>query len=350
MPDLKNFKHIAIVQTAFLGDVALALPLAQVIKNYLPERQVTFVTTPISAPLVKVMKSVDNVIIYDKRDKNHGINGLRFLSGLLRQKNVDCIIAPHRSLRTTLLVKFANPLFSVGFDKNALSFLYKSKIKYNNDLHEIDRNLSLLKSFGDYELISPYFDCPIEFEIPGSDIEYTEKLINTNDFDSDKIILIAPGSVWNTKKWKEEYFIELINILSFEGYTCVLIGSRQEESLCRFIAGQSGAVVFAGLTTLPQLLHLLTKAKLLITNDSSPTHLAGIAGCPTITIFGPTVPEFGFGPRGKSDIVIQNNNLTCRPCRIHGSKKCPIRTHECMTSIKPTIVYNSATDILTNYK
>jgi heptosyltransferase-2 len=83
----------------------------------------------------------------------------------------------------------------------------------------------------------------------------------------------------------------------------------------------------------------MQKAKMVITNDSGPIHFAGLAKCPTIAIFGPTTPKFGFAPTGVNDIIIENKNLKCRPCAIHGSNSCPLGTHECMTSILPDLVY-----------
>lgn len=346
MPDLIEFKNMAIIQTAFIGDVALVLPLAQSVKNYNPGCQITLVTTPVSAPLVNTAKAVDKTIVFDKKDKNRGWRGIRSVAESLRQNGIDCVLSPHRSSRTSVIVKLASPKFSVGFDRNALSFIYKSKIAYRREAHEIDRNLSLLEVFSDFPEIQKHVTSIVDFEIDSPDKEYTEKLLFNKNIDTGKFIILAPGSEWYTKRWKEEYYIELVKLLSLEGYSCVLAGSAKEEPLCRFIAGNSGAVNLAGSTSLPQLLYLLTKACLLITNDSSPTHLAGIAGCPVITIFGPTVPEFGFAPRSKNSRIIQNDELHCRPCRIHGSRKCPVRTHECMISITPGMVFKYVQDLL----
>ena len=71
-PDIRDFKHIAIIQTAFLGDVALALPLAEKIKSLSGSAELTFVTTPQSAPFVECARNIDNVLVYDKRDKHKG--------------------------------------------------------------------------------------------------------------------------------------------------------------------------------------------------------------------------------------------------------------------------------------
>jgi len=61
-----------------------------------------------------------------------------------------------------------------------------------------------------------------------------------------------------------------------------------------------------------------------------------------VAIFGPTVPSFGFNPYGDHDRVVETKGLSCRPCSIHGSAKCPIGTFECMLDIEARDVYSQA--------
>jgi heptosyltransferase II len=83
-----------------------------------------------------------------------------------------------------------------------------------------------------------------------------------------------------------------------------------------------------------------------VSNDSAFTHMASLLAVPTATIFGPTIPEFGFAPLAPRSVVLQNNTLRCRPCTAHGSKQCPISTHECMTSITTGMVETQILSIL----
>jgi len=152
-------------------------------------------------------------------------------------------------------------------------------------------------------------------------------------------VAIAPGSVWATKRWKKEFFIELSSMINNNGLKAVLIGSKDDSELCKEIATQSNSLSIAGEASIPQTISFLQNAKAIVTNDSAPTHFAGLAGCPCITIFGPTSPIFGFAPRGENDVVIQDESLKCKPCKIHGSDKCPVGTHECMINISPEMVF-----------
>jgi len=118
-----------------------------------------------------------------------------------------------------------------------------------------------------------------------------------------------------------------------------LVGGKQDQMLCEEIARQDGtAISVAGQLTIRQSAELLRRCHLLVSNDSAPVHMASAVGTPVVAIFGPTIPGFGFylyGPKNK----IVERDLSCRPCGLHGSKKCPLGTHQCMKDIQPEKVF-----------
>jgi ADP-heptose:LPS heptosyltransferase len=474
-PILAGFKSIAVIQTAFIGDIALTLQLAAKIKQINPNCKLSFITTPLASEIPSLLTDIDNVIIFDKRIIHKGIKGLIRFKKEIEFNNFDCIIAPHRSARTALLTKLLNPKISVSFNTASFSFLYSKRVKYKIHLHEKERNMSLLSIFSDYDptstlptreglkvdnlpmnsRISPknsinvilslrriqlkvysflkisvqrtfllfywilhFVQNDIIFRyaqtlhlkkgikkkpnpnpthltreglkknekptstlrtrdgltknenptptlptsegvrpmlIPSlvgmvrvgyelnlkfnkSDIDFVNNLILENNLEDKNFVIIAPGSVWETKKWKEYYFAALVQQIESNIIKCVLIGSESDYALCKRISLNTESIIFAGKTTISQTIILMKHAKMVITNDSAPIHFAGLANCFTIAIFGPTTPKFGFGPTGINDIIIENNSLKCRPCAIHGGKTCPLGTHECMTSITPELV------------
>jgi len=344
LPELKSFKNIAIVQTAFLGDVALTLQLAQTIKNYHPDCNLSFVTTPSAAPLVLASNAVDTMITYDKRGLQTGWRGMKFIAADLEERKIECIISPHRSFRTTILTYLARPVYSVSFNKSALSILYDRRVKYYLHEHEKARNLSLLKAFSDYSDIIPAEK--VELDISDSDKSFIDsKLVWFGFTPKDEIIAIAPGSIWETKKWKEEYFAELAVNLTARGKKVVFVGSVDDSALCKRLAQKTNSFNLSGETSIPQTIYFLSNCKLLITNDSAPTHFAGLVGCRTITIYGPTSPMFGFAPTGENDRIIEVSDLKCKPCAIHGGDKCPKKTNECMVRITPEMVLREVEEI-----
>ena len=91
---------------------------------------------------------------------------------------------------------------------------------------------------------------------------------------------------------------------------------------------------------------ILRRCSLLVCNDSAPLHLAVAMKTPVVSIFGATVPRFGFYPYGENDIVIEDVNLACRPCSIHGGDKCPLETFDCMKNISAGMVFEKVKEKL----
>ena len=141
---------------------------------------------------------------------------------------------------------------------------------------------------------------------------------------------IAPGSIWATKRWPG--YAELVSSLD---RPAVIIGGRDDGRL----AGEVMALVpdrahsAAGELGLRASAALLSRAAVLVTNDSAPLHLATAVGTPIVALFGPTVPGFGFGPRGPRDRVVEHLSLGCRPCSAHGPQVCPLGHHRCMREL-----------------
>ena len=96
------------------------------------------------------------------------------------------------------------------------------------------------------------------------------------------------------------------------------------------------------------MLELVRNAKLVITNDSAPTHFATLFNVPTITIYGSTAPRFGFYPLADRSVSIENNSLDCRPCSNHGRKKCPKKHFLCMKNVASDVVFKEVVSIICN--
>ncbi|MDE3059308.1 MAG: glycosyltransferase family 9 protein, partial [Bacteroidota bacterium] len=122
-----------------------------------------------------------------------------------------------------------------------------------------------------------------------------------------------------------------------------------DELLCSEIiktTGDSHVRSAAGMFSILRSAELIRRCDVLISNDSAPMHLAVAMRTPVVAIFGATSPAFGFAPYGKRDVVVQRNDLDCRPCSIHGGGKCPIGTFDCMTGISAKRVCEEAEEVL----
>ena len=333
-----HIKKILIIQTAFIGDVILTTPLIQAAKTANKKAQIHIIVIPSTKNLLDKNHFVDKIIVYDKRNKDKGLKGFIRVVRQLKKEQYDLVISPHRSLRSALIARLTGANKRTGFNTSAGSFFYTDKIKYIKTVHEIDRNLSLVDGAG-----TAIADRQPKVFTDHTDIESVDRLLDAEKIGAkNNLIAVAPGSVWLTKKWPEEYFAELVNKLSAKGFAVLLIGGEADLQDCRKIESAAKGRVhnLAGKLTLRESAALLKKCKLLVSNDSGAMHLAVASGTKVVAIFGPTVPEFGFYPYGDKHTIIEHD-LDCRPCGIHGGKKCPIGTHECMIAIKPATVLQS---------
>jgi heptosyltransferase-2 len=336
-------KRILIIQTAFIGDVILSTPLIKVLRKTFPDAFISFLLIPETENALENNPRLDQVFVYDKRKKS-GVGGFFKMVSRIKQGRFDLAVLPHRSLRSALLAYFSGIPKRIGFDRAAGSFLFTKRVTYKTNLHEVDRNLSLLSDFAlDPEDTSP------ELFPSSDDFSYARKLLSDSCItEGERIVAIAPGSVWATKRWLPERFAEAADLLVKEAeIKVVLLGSREDRSLCEAIAGsmKGEPVIVAGKTSVLQSAAMVSLCTVLLSNDSAPVHMASAMKTPVVAIFGSTIPEFGFAPYGVDQLIIQKL-LHCRPCGIHGRRKCPEKHFRCKQDISTSEVYEAVLSLL----
>lgn len=325
------------MQSAFIGDVVLALPLAEAVKQSFPECEIHFLTLPAYKKFAEKHSAVHRVIGDDKKGRNRC--PLRFLSFCadLRKEKYDIALVIHRSFRSALMAKLAGIKKRIGFDTSSGSFFFTEKVRYESHLHEIDRNLKLAIAAG-FDSWDGNWNIPFD-----EDFEEAEFGSGDSGLSREKpLAVLSPFSNWGTKMWPPEYWIELTDRLDGD-FDIAVAGAPGDVSYWLEIKKSLGAEVmdFVGKTDFPALAALIKNADIIITGDSAPLHFASAFGIPTAAIFGPTVPAFGFGPYGQKNIILQKT-LDCRPCNIHGPRKCPLGHHKCMRDILPSEVFSAA--------
>lgn len=343
---MSEYRSVVVIQTAFIGDVILTLPLVQAVRALYPEAVVDVVVIPKSKELFENHPDVRDVVVFDKRGADRGLKGLTRIARLLKARSYDLALIPHRSLRSALLALMAGIPVRVGFNRGAGQVLLTSRSKYQQDQHEIDRNLSLLSKIA---------VARVPRQLPhihpsAADAKRIDRLLIELEVGSPgRMIAVAPGTVWNTKRWLKERFASLAVNLDDAGYEVILLGGQDDYGLCaeiRTLSGSSRVHSVAGLLTLLQSADLIRRCALLICNDSAPMHLGASVGTPVVAIFGATVPAFGFGPSGPDDAVVETTGLKCRPCSIHGGDTCPIKTFDCMVDISYDRVFRTAMETI----
>lgn len=342
-----------IIQTAFLGDVVLTTPLICAASERLKSK-VSVVVIPSGASLLggkdNSLPPIEEVLVYDKKGADKGFRAFLKMAQTLREKRFDVAIVPHRSARSAMLAFLAKIPIRVGFNESALASLFTHRVPRRMELHEVDRNLELLKPFGG---VPTGYQPKLCVCIPQEAREKAKKLLSQLPR-TEHLIGIAPGSVWGTKRWLPEGFAEAMNILATKTNSAfVILGSSMDKAQASEVASKtfSPFINLAGATTISELCAVIEMLDLFITNDSGPMHVAVALDVPVVAIFGATTPELGFTPYTDKAIVVEPPYpLQCRPCSAHGPKTCPLKHFECMRSISPQTVAELAMKLLTQYK
>lgn len=319
----RDAQPVLVIQTAHLGDVVLTTPLlARLAEQHGP---VDVVTTPAAAPLLNTHPAVRRVIPYDKAGRDRGLGGFLRLVGTLRRAHYARAMLPHESVRSSLLAWLAKVPVRIGFQGAPGRFWYTEQVALPAGAHA-SRRFGSLAGIG---------------ATPQPSLGLTEDdLRKAADWLADQrvppgFVALAPGSRWATKRWP--HYPQLAARL---GQPVVVVGGPEDrklaDAICQAAPGKSWNAT--GRFTLRESAALLQHARLLVANDSLPVHLAAAVQCPVIALFGPTSPQFGFGPIGAKDRVVEHPSLPCRPCSRHGPMVCPLKHHLCMRDISADAV------------
>jgi heptosyltransferase-2 len=343
---LANWENVLVVQTSFLGDTVLTLPLLSEIKRRYPAGKLTLLCAPIAAELLGSHEAIDEVLIDDKRRQDAGILGLWRKAKVLEQKRFTLAISPHKSVRTALLLFLAGIPRRVGFRQSKGAFLFHDLADRNPGRHEVERNLSILQPLG-----IPTQTCRRNIDLPVAEAarEQSRHLLQALGADLNQIIIgINAGSVWPTKRWAPDLFAQLITKLK-QNLNCevVLFGGPEDHNTVATIEALCGTKVvnLSGKTALRDLPAAISACDLFITNDSGPMHIAVGCGVPVVAIFCATTPSLGFYPYSSNAVVVQKD-LPCRPCSSHGGRRCPLGTEDCIKLIRPEDVLQAAIQML----
>ena len=339
-------KRILVIQTAFLGDVVLVTPLLQALRDRFPKAYLAVLVIPGTREILTGHPGLDDVLVYDKKGRDHSLHGIRSIVRVLAEKRFDCCLLPHRSFRSALLAFVAGIPMRIGFFQSLGCWLYSRRVWRDSSLHEVRRNLQLLGPLTSEHSLDRYAPAgKLWVSWDTEDSEWANRCLAEHGIrPNDRVIAIAPGSVWATKRWLPDGFAAVIDgLIARNKRKVVLLGSRDDQPdvdevlrRCR-----EKPVDLSGKTTLRQLAAVMKRCELLITNDNGAMHVGVAQGIPVVAIFGSTTLSLGYGPFTDRAEVVERS-LDCRPCGRHGYLECPLGHFNCMKEITPEEVMAAA--------
>lgn len=338
--DFKGKKvNILIVKLSAIGDVIHTLPSLAVLRRLYPDAHITWVIEEAAADLIINHPYLDEVLVSRRRRWIKDIRCLKFSPAIreinsfiktLRQRRYDLVIDFHGLFKSSMLVFLSRSKRKLGYDSwQELSGLFlNEKIPEDMNRHAVDRYLDFPRYLG-AKTDNFEFVLPPDMEAQGK----VKILLDKYGLEDNQFIAINPIALWETKLWSNEKFAKLADLMNDKLQMKVVITGSDKETLDKITSSANNKIInLGGRTSLNELACLYKKARIVISTDSGPMHLAAAVGTPVIALFGPTDPA-RTGPYGAGHTIVRTE-LACSPCFL---KKCP--TKKCMEDITPRQVF-----------
>ncbi|SFC32704.1 glycosyltransferase family 9 protein [Spirosoma endophyticum] len=331
-----NPPRFLIIQTAFIGDVILATALLEQLHETWPNAVLDVLVRKGNESLLANNPFLNDVLIWHKKGTKY--RDLWRLLRTVRARNYDAVLNLQRYGTMGLLTALSGAKCTVGFNKNPFSRFFTRQVEHRFEpgIHEVDRNAGLLRALEiDGKPVNlPAFRSLTRPKLYPSMPDYEV----VSMYKRQPYVCMAPMSVWFTKQYPTERWVELIQSLP-GNLRVYLVGAPTDKVACETIRELTGRQVnvvnLAGKLTLLQSAALQQDAVMNYVNDSAPLHLCSAMNAPTTAIFCSTVPEFGFGPLADVSRIVQTPELLdCKPCTLHGRMACPLGHFRCAWTIR----------------
>jgi heptosyltransferase-1 len=293
----KGFKNVLLIKPSSLGDIVLALPALTALRKSFPDARISWLIRPEFAPLLENHPHLNDTIIFDRKFLGKAWFHPRALASLLslirrlRRSKFDAVIDLQGLFRTASLAWLSGCKERLGMAnaRELAHIFYTHKTKRQQDcIHVVDYYLKVIQAIGAIET-------KVQFVLPTDPAaaDSVNTLLIHRDIKPGNYAVFVPGSAQKSKCWPAHNFASLAEkIVSQFGFSIILVGTNAEKAITEKIVSRANAQVadFAGLTTLPELVALFKAAKIVVSNDTGPGHIAAALGVPLVMIFGPSNP------------------------------------------------------------
>ena len=333
-------QRILVLRLSAIGDLVLTTPLLRDLRKRFPRAAIDMAVKEEFCELVRHHPAVN--LVHTVR-KHEGLRGLLRLGMELRRRKYDVVLDLHRNFRTILLGLISGTQQRFGSHKHRLRRWFYVRFKWNT-MARIppvwQRYMRAAAPLG------------VQEDDAGTEIFWTAQheqeadgvLLTAGWKRGQKMIGLAPGAGFFTKRWPLEHFVQLVaGILQEDGACAVaVLGGAQDCSLGQVLSQQGRARILdlTGKCSLLASAAIVKRCQLLVANDSGLMHLAEAVRTPVLALFGSTTKPLGFFPQLASSRVIENQRAKCRPCSHLGYRACPLGHFRCMREILPQQVFD----------
>ena len=339
---IESVKRLLVRGPNWVDDAIMGEPALSALRGLFPTAEITLLVKPTIAELLGNHPGLDRMLVYDSRRQHAGLTGKWALARALHCLRFDLAILFQNAFEAALLSFLARIPRRYGYATDGRSLLLTDPIalpERARGMHQVEYYLQLIRPLGaDGPSGSPRL-----FLSDGEVDAMRRRLVQAGIGETDLVVGLNPGSTYGTvKRWLPDRFAETADRLVREhggkGLRVVIVGARGEEALGRAIAErmQAKPVLLSGQTSIRELMAVIRRCGLFVTNDTGPMHIAAAFGIPVVAVFGPTDSRTT-SPTGDGHTIVRHP-VECSPCLL---RECPI-DHRCMTRISVDEVFAAA--------
>lgn len=352
-----KYMRILVVDGGGIGDLVMSTPALRAIRNRFSNSHIVLLTVERTVEVIRNLPYFDELICFKQegfrnkyrlfRWKTLKLN-LSLLRDLRKQRfsmiiDLTAVESWKAAILRSIFFKIIGANVHAGRDTDGRGFFLDIKAHENQfgTVHEVERKLLIAKALG-----ARVADSNIEFKVSQKDRKFIDRWLKKKKVSKNNMLVgLNPGSFLPSRRWSKDGFIKIGKQLYDKyGVQVIITGGSKERQLVSDMADKLKDIrplKFLDFN-IRQLGALLERLQLFITNDTGSMHIASALNVPIIAIFGPE-NHYRYRPYGNglSKIIVSGVSLSCRPC-----EKFDCKTHECMESITPDIVWKEVESVM----
>lgn len=303
-------ENILLIKPSSLGDIVLALPALSALRRSFPDARITWLIRPEFAPLIEGHPHLDDIIRFDRKRLGKACwhpGAFRDLVALVRDlrcRRFDAVLDLQGLLRSAALARLSGcpQRFGPVWRREMAHHLYTRAVPRHRDwVHVIDYYMKILEAMGAGQR-------QVQFVLPTKPAvaEEARALLSHHQVDPERYAVLIPGSAQASKCWPPERFATLAErLVSEHDLSLVVTGSRAESLMIEQIRkyAHCSLVSLAGATSLPELVEVLRHARIVVSNDTGPGHIAAALDKPLVMMFSWSNP-LRVGPYRRPECIV----------------------------------------------
>ncbi|MEI7639974.1 MAG: glycosyltransferase family 9 protein [bacterium] len=335
--DLKKIKRILVVRPGAIGDILLTTPFIRALKKALPASEIDYLCEPMGLQILQGNPNLNRIVVFEKNRLKKAPFFVKIKDTLdfyiaLRKNRYDVVFDLFGNTRTAIMSFATGAKYRAGFTFRGRKYLYNIKVKPAKEpRYNVFYHTQLLEPFG----IKPDGE-KLDFFTTPTDEKFALDFVSVI---KPPVIVLNPAGTWVTKRWPEENFAQLADMIieNLPTASIILLWGPGERSMVEKILATMKAgkdrVLTAPATTIKQMGALLKRTDAVIGNDGAGKHIAVAVGAKTITIFGPT-NYVSWNPKNDARAIAVASGIDCAPC---DKTEC---THiSCMKQVSPEKIF-----------